>query len=139
MGKRKSKRANLINLDAVIGELLADYGDLVYDTLADAVEDVTQDATKKLHEVDTFRTSGHAYGPYSGDWMNEAETYSRIHQKRVVYNDTHYRLTHLLENGHVIRNGTGRTYGRTGKYPHIDTVQDWAVEELRNRIKRKIE
>ena len=36
----------------------------------------------------------------------------------VVYSEKHYRLTHLLENGHVIRNKYG-TYGRASAIKHI--------------------
>lgn len=139
MGRRKSKRTNLINLDRAIVEVINEYGDDVYKVLGDCVDEVTKEATEKLQGVDTFRTSGHAGGPYSGDWTNETVTDTRINKKEVVYNEDNYRLTHLLENGHVIRNGTGRTFGRTGKFPHIVPVSDWAEKELPQLVKRKLE
>lgn len=139
MGRRKSKRTNLINLDKAIEEVISEYGDDVYKVLGECVDEVTQEATKKLQDVDTFRTSGHAGGPYSGDWTNETIADTRITKKEVVYNEDNYRLTHLLENGHVIKNGTGRTFGKTGKYPHIAPVSEWAEKELPQLVKRKIE
>ena len=51
----------------------------------------------------------------------------------VVHNRTDYQLTHLLENGHVIRNKKG-TYGRTHGIKHIQPVEEWAVDELPRRI-----
>ena len=51
----------------------------------------------------------------------------------VVHNATDYQLTHLLENSHVIANGSG-TYGRTTPIKHIEPAGQWASEELPRRI-----
>lgn len=51
----------------------------------------------------------------------------------VVHNATNYQLTHLLENGHVIRNKKG-TYGRTHGIKHIEPAEEWASDELPRRI-----
>lgn len=56
----------------------------------------------------------------------------------IVHNRTDYQLTHLLENGHVIRNKYGE-YGRTNGVKHIAPVEDWANSELPNEIKRELE
>lgn len=51
----------------------------------------------------------------------------------VVHNATDYQLTHLLENSHVIANGSG-TYGRTTPIKHIEPAGQWASDELPRRI-----
>jgi len=51
----------------------------------------------------------------------------------VVHNATNYQLTHLLENGHVIRNKKG-TYGRTHGIKHIAPAEEWASDELPRRV-----
>lgn len=51
----------------------------------------------------------------------------------VVHNATDYQLTHLLENSHVIANGSG-TYGRSTPIKHIEPAGQWASEELPRRI-----
>lgn len=51
----------------------------------------------------------------------------------VVHNATDYQLTHLLENSHVIANGSG-TYGRTTPIKHIEPAEQWASDELPRRI-----
>ena len=56
----------------------------------------------------------------------------------VVHNATDYQLTHLLENGHITRNKKG-TYGRTPAHKHIKPVEEWAIDELPQRIERNIE
>ena len=55
----------------------------------------------------------------------------------IVHNKTDYQLTHLLENGHVIRNKKG-TYGRTNGIKHIAPVEEWANDELPNEIEREL-
>lgn len=56
----------------------------------------------------------------------------------VVHNPSNYQLTHLLENGHVIRNKKG-TYGRTHPIKHIEPAEEWASEELPRRILEDID
>jgi hypothetical protein len=56
----------------------------------------------------------------------------------VVHNPSNYQLTHLLENGHVVRNKKG-TYGRTHPIKHIEPAEEWASEELPRRILEDIE
>ena len=55
----------------------------------------------------------------------------------VVHNATHYRLTHLLENSHLIKNKKGE-YGRTspehGQVIHIKPNEEWAIDELPRRV-----
>lgn len=67
----------------------------------------------------------------------------RVSKKRkadlVVHNATNYQLTHLLENGHVIDNGRGRTYGSTRGFKHIAPAEEWAADELPRRIVRDLD
>ena len=55
----------------------------------------------------------------------------------IVHNKTNYQLTHLLENGHVIRNKKG-TYGRTTPIKHIQPAEEWAASELPEKIMREL-
>lgn len=132
----KKKRVKLIDLTKAIDAIIAEYGEAVYDVMQDSVKQVTDEATEKLRAVNHWRNDGS--GAYAGGWGNEAVLTSRINQKMVVYNGPHYRLTHLLENGHVIRNGTQRSYGKTDAFPHIAPVNDWASNELPQLVKRKV-
>lgn len=133
-------RIKPIDLAATVEKLLAEYGEKVYDVMNDSVAEVADQATDKLRAVNHWANQGS--GEYSGSWMVDDVVKKRIHVTKVVHNEEHYRLTHLLENGHVSRNGTGRTF-TTAKapvqaYPHIAPVNDWANEELPKIVERKI-
>ena len=52
----------------------------------------------------------------------------------VVHNATEYRLTHLLENGHEVKNKKGDTGKRAPAFKHIYPAEQWASEELPRRI-----
>ena len=132
----RAKKIKPVNLDKAIAEILNQYGDDVYDVLDDCVKEVSDEATQKLRAVNTFATSGHT--KYSSSWVNEKTVKNRRKTTYVVHNGDYYRLTHLLEKGHVISNGTKRIFGQTGAYPHIAPVNDWAIKELPKMVERKI-
>lgn len=135
MAKKKIKP---IDLNATVNDLLNQYGNAVFDVLKGSVEEVSQEAVEKLQSVKTFAPGGHPSGAYSASWTCEDVPTGRLTTKTVVHNGEHYRLTHLLEKGHVSRNGTGRTFGRVPAYPHIAPVNDWAKAELPKLVEGKI-
>ncbi|MNW18141.1 hypothetical protein D3C71_2175820 [compost metagenome] len=51
----------------------------------------------------------------------------------MIYNEKHYRLTHLLEKGHVKRGG-----GRVAARVHIEPVEERIVAEFEKRVERAI-
>lgn len=134
----RAKKIKPIDLSDTVNELLKEYGDAVFDAVNESVEEVTDEATDKLKQVNHFAPGGNPSGAYAKSWVNDVVRMTRVSTAKVVHNEEHYRLTHLLENGHVIRNGTGRTFGRTAKYPHIAPVNDWAKEELPKRFRQKV-
>ena len=136
MARRKTVKP--IDLDKAIEAVLAEYGDEVYKVLGTAVKEVSDEAVRKLEQVNHFAPGRKPSGVYSRDWTATDEKTGRLTQKRVVHNVDHYRLTHLLEKGHVSRNGTGRTFGRVQAYPHIKPVEEWAQEELPKKVEQLI-
>ena len=133
-----AKRIRPIDLDATVHNILEQYGDRVYDVLSDCVKEVSEEAVEKLQSVSRFAPGGHPSGAYAKDWKQEEVKAGRLATKRVVHNEEHYRLTHLLEKGHVSRNGTHRTFGKVPAYPHIAPVNDWANQELPRLVERKL-
>lgn len=127
-----------IDLSKAIDEILKEYGDEVYDVVGDCIDEVAEEAKNRLRSVTVFKNPAQHY-PQS--WINEKLESKPLTVSRAVHNEHHYRLTHLLEKGHAVRNGTGRNNGKqnTDAFPHIAPVNDWANKELPNLVKRKLE
>lgn len=136
----RRKKIGLIDLQGAIQEVLDEYGDDVYRVLGVATHDVCQDCVKKLKSVNKFSGRGHPTGKYSADWTVDPNPKKRTGawQAYVVHNEKHYRLAHLLEKGHAIKDGTGREVGSAGAYEHIKPVEEWAQNELPQRIEKLI-
>lgn len=123
-----------INLDKVMKEIFAEYGDDVFRVLGTAVDQVSEEAVRKLQAGGSFGGTG----AYRRDWISTVEPAGRLKTKRIIHNADHYRLAHLLEKGHVSRNGTGRTFGSVKAYPHIKPVETWAQQELPRKVEEML-
>lgn len=134
-----ARKIGPIDLSKAINDILTQYGDEVYDVMEECIDEVAEEAKDRLKAVNHFRKE--ASGTYAGSWVNEKLQGKPLTVKHAVHNEKHYRLTHLLEKGHVVRNGTGRNKGkqRTDAFPHIAPVNDWANKELVQLVERKLE
>lgn len=132
-----AKRIRPVDLSKAINEILSKYGDEVYTVMESSIDEVAEEAKNKLQAVNHFRNN--ASGAYAESWVNEKLSGKPLTAVRAVHNEKHYRLTHLLEKGHVIKNGIGRTFGKTAAFPHIAPVNDWANKELVQLVERKLE
>ena len=106
-------------------QILDEFDDKVNKVLNEAADKTADEAADKLRN-----TSPRKSGEYAEGWTVKKEG-----DGDVVVHNTHYQLTHLLENGHVIRNKKG-TYGRTSGKKHIKPVETWANKEFQNKIER---
>lgn len=99
----------------------------------DEVEDISEKDFKVIAQ-DTAKelktTSPRDDGTYAQGWAMKKNG----DLDYVVYNKTRPGLTHLLENGHVIMNGTGRKYGSVGGRKHIGAARDNAEQKLINKL-----
>lgn len=133
-----SKKIKPIDFDKAIMDVLSQYGEQVNEVMGESIDSVSKQAVEKLQSVQTFAPNGNPTGAYSASWKAEEIKTGRLSKKRVIHNQEHYRLTHLLEKGHVLKNGTGRTFGRVPAYPHIADVNDYVAQELPKEIERRL-
>ena len=111
-----------------LAEILEDYSEHVKDVTEKQMQRTAKEAAAKLRGSSPSKS-----GAYAKSWSTKKNRDGSV----VVYNKDHYQLTHLLENGHVIRNKKG-TYGRTNGIKHIEPVEEWANGELVDRITREL-
>ena len=106
--------------------------------------DISREVNKNLKEVadktaETLKKGGsykERAGKYTPDWSVTARNTASAIQgdEYSVHNRKHYQLTHLLEKGHVTRNGK-----RTRAYQHIlpaeQAAQELAVEAIKKAVR----
>ena len=135
MGKKTIKP---VDLSAAVEELLKDYGEQVFEAMGDAIKDTSTKARDELRSVKYFSAHGHPTGAYSKDWEFEERLVKRYKKQATVYNENHYRLTHLLESGHAKWLWGIKAGGRVDGFEHIrpvnDKAQDYLIETVSERI-----
>lgn len=116
-------------LAAQVGKVLSEYQDATFDVVKKAVDSSSKQAVNDLKTDSPKRT-----GAYAKDWASKKDRQSKQWAySKTVYNKRRYRLTHLLEKGHRKVNG-----GRVAARPHIERVEQEAIEELVREIKEGV-
>lgn len=121
--------ANTKSVSIQMKQILDEFSDKVNEVLEKSADTVADETVEKLQNTSPKRS-----GDYASGWTKKKESARSI----IVHNATHYQLTHLLENGHVIRNKKG-TFGRAPAHKHIKPVETWANREFQRLIKEGIE
>ena len=119
-------------LTVQLNHVLSDYDEEVQRAANSAIARVARECVKMLKNTSPRKTGSYAQG-----WAikkNGLSVHGNI-VSIVLYNKTDGQLTHLLENGHIIRNKKGE-YGRTRPIKHIAPVNDYANSELPAEIER---
>lgn len=110
-----------------IGTILDEYEKLASDTVEKASRKTARDAVQKLKSSSPKKT-----GEYASGWSARKQGHGYV-----VYNRKHPGLTHLLEKGHLIKNKKG-TYGRAPARVHIAPVEQEAIKEYEENIRREL-
>lgn len=118
-----------INLEKDIQKIFDEYALQVSTATKDAVKAVAQESVKNLK-----KTSPKKSGKYAKGWTYRIEA-GAVDASATVYGGKKTSsLAHLLENGHLMRNGK-----RGGQRIHIKPVEEWAVAELEKKIREEVE
>lgn len=115
-------------LAATIAGILNEYADGVTASVKDAVKKTTKDGAKMVKQ-EAVKKFGN--GPYAKSWTFKYES-DRLGSNGVIYSKKS-GLPHLLENGHLLRNG--RFW--QGK-PHISIAEEKIVDEFEKEVIKSI-
>lgn len=110
------------------------YKDGIEDQIAAALTDVSKEALREVKSTSPKRT-----GRYAKGWKID-KTRTSCKFSFVIYNKDHYRLTHLLENGHKTRLKSGK-YGSKSKskaMPHIAIAAEKAEKDALRAIEKAV-
>ena len=116
--------------DAISG-ILDQYEGEVRDNLGEITTQIGKKGVQALRRAskDALKIGS---GKYARGWKTQVEK-GRLGTTVIIYNE-HPGLPHLLEYGHVSRNGTGRTYGEVPGHEHIQPVAEELVRDFEKKV-----
>lgn len=126
----------VVPLDKMASEIaktLSDWSQDIADAMKAAVVEASAEAVRDLKH-NSPRRPPPVGGAYARDWTRSPLERSRYGLKYVVHNKHHYRLTHLLEDGHA----NARGGGRTPAHPHIGLAEARAQDYLEEKARQYI-
>lgn len=126
-------KTNVDGLAQAIQKTLAEYEGVTIESMKAAVDKASKEAVRELKSSSPKRN-----GAYARSWTSKKKKLANKYAyEKTVYNKDHYRLTHLLEKGHrVVGAKNGRTW--VDARPHIEKVEQKAVEKLVNEMKETL-
>lgn len=130
-----SKKVKVDQLAKEIEKTLEDFVGVTEEACDKGVRETAKDAVQALRNAHPSGSGKYgSWDEYNSGWrVMQTKTDKRYHRKATIHNETHYQLTHLLENGHALVQG-----GHTGKFPHIAPVAEKCEGELVQNIRKYI-
>ena len=133
-----ARKTPVDKLADAISDILEEYGEEVTENVGEIADQMAVKGAQALR-----RKSKEAFPrgtwEYAEGWNAEknGKKHRLLKEPSVIYNDL-YSLPHLLEHGHVIRNGTGRVYGKVPGREHIKPVADALAEAFEREVVSKL-
>lgn len=122
----------ITDLDKAVQSILGNYSTGIFAATKKAVEQVSNEVAREIKGHVTFRRrSGDYERAFAIKRQNDALGYASA---TWYVKAPHYRLTHLLENGHKLRDGR-----RSRAFPHIAYGAELAARRLPELIKQEME
>jgi hypothetical protein len=122
---------NVNKLSAEIADSLKKFTNEVIEEADKTGERIGKDAVRKLKGSSPKGRRG----KYAKKWrLKTIKQFGSPDTQIIHVGKPEYRLAHLLEHGHALRQG-----GRTKAQPHIAPVEDEVIEEYTKVIKEAIE
>lgn len=128
-----SKKVGVEDFRMEVMQLLDEYGKDARMVLNDTIPEAADICVKMIRSNSRKQT-----GKYAKGWTKKQQYYRGLGTSYVVYNRDRYRVAHLLERSHRIKN-QWNTYGSTVGDNVIrdatDYTEQWLVAETEKRLK----
>ncbi len=127
-------------LSAAIQEMLNEYVGDVEEKTDEVLDKASKSCAKQLKSSSPVG-EGPNKGRYAKGWSVKKDKSLKGISKigdYTVHNKTDWQLTHLLENGHVIKNQYGSYSGRVPAVPHIKDAEQAAISQCLSDLEAKL-
>lgn len=133
-----ARKTPIDQMSAAISGILSQYGEDIQGNVERITEEMGKKGVQALRKEArrALKPDKDGKHPYASGWKAQVNR-GRLKTTVTIYNE-HPSLPHLLEYGHVTRNGTGRTYEATPAHPHIAPVADELVEAFEREVVAKL-
>lgn len=125
-----SKHIDVNELYVTIEAELTKYSKDVAERIKKDVEEVTNQCIAEIRMRSPIKS-----GKYKKGWRKRVEFRNNDALRIRIFNAKAPGLTHLLEFGHISKNGTGRVYGFVDEYEHIYPAKERAEKALEEKAK----
>lgn len=130
MGRIVNGHKAEVLIDRVLEDYLSDETEVFFAAMSAA----GKQAKKDIQNTNAFKDIS---GDYRRGWSIRTKR-EKYGINVLIYNKLKPGLTHLLEKGHVTRNGTGRRFRDTPAHAHIaqarEKAEDYLLDELAKRL-----
>lgn len=119
------------DLVSAMVEAAETYTNEVRETVENGIDRIADETLKEVKSLSpTYEGNSKKLrkGKYRRGWTTSVKR-SRGKVQITVHNEQ-YQLVHLLELGHLLKDGTGRVYGKVPAYPHVKIAQQHAEEKV---------
>ena len=104
----------------------------------EAIAEASKKGALLLRQTSPVDENGKRSGKYARGWRSSVESYAGYSTEAYIYNKTDWQLTHLLENGHEIKNRFGGPFGSVGGVKHILNAENEVFAILLREIPVRI-
>ena len=127
-----AQKVTVDNLTYVIKDILSEYADDVEKNVKEITHKIAQAGAKAVQS--SADAKFHRTGKYARGWTTRAEDW-RMNYTEIIHNKDRYRVAHLLEFPHAMRNG------RRAPYPvaHIGPVEQQIITEFEEGIIKAVQ
>lgn len=116
-------------------KILDEYQDDVKGNMSEIVAQSAKKGAQAMRKASKQATKSRT-GDYAKGWTSQVNQ-GRLFTTAVIFNN-HPALPHLLEYGHVTRNGTGRTFPATPGRKHIEPIAEEITQTFIKEVQSKL-